>query len=215
MNVLKDNYSESAVNRGIVVIIDIIFLGILWLLCCLPVITIGPASCAFYHAMVKCVRHGRGHVGASFFKALKDNFKTSFILWLMFLLLIGLWIADMYAMNLLDPEGTKLMSGISAYLIIPVLIPLPWVFAYISRFENSTWDTLKFSVFLSIKNLARTVMLLLLAAAFIILGWIFPALIPLLPGFCCLLMSFQIEPVFKNITKELESDSNEDKWYNE
>ena len=215
MNVLKDNYSESAVNRGIVVIIDIIFLGILWLLCCLPVVTIGPASCAFYHAMVKCVRHGRAHVGASFFKALKDNFKTSFIIWLIFLLLIGLWFADMYAMNLLDPEGTKLMSGISAYLIIPVLIPLPWVFAYISRFENSTWDTLKFSVFLSIKNLARTVMLLLLAAAFIILGWIFPALIPLLPGFCCLLMSFQIEPVFKNITKELESDSNEDKWYNE
>ena len=215
MNVLKDNYRESAVSGGIVVIIDIIFLGILWLLCCLPIITIGPASCAFYHAIVKCVRHGRGHTGATFFKSLKGNFKPAFLLWLIFLLLICLWLADMYAMNLLDPEGAKLMSGISAYLIIPVLIPLPWVFAYISRFENSVWDTLKFSVFLSIKNLARTVMLLLIAAAFVILGWLFPALIPLLPGFCCLLMSFQTEPVFKKITAELESDSNEDKWYNE
>lgn len=212
---MKENYSEGRIHSGLASIIDIIFLGILWLLCSLPVVTIGPASCAMYHAMVKCVRRGRAHTGASFFKALKENFRTSLLLWLLFLLLIGLWLADMYAMNVLDPEGTRLMSGISAFLIIPVLIPLPWLFAYISRFANSLWDTLKFSVFLSIKNLARTVMLLLIMAAFVMLGWIFPALIPLLPGFGCLLMSFQIEPVFRAITQELETDTNEDKWYNE
>ena len=215
MTRLKIFPEESNINNLFPTLVDMLLLGLLWLLCCLPIVTIGPASCAFYHAIVKCVRHGRGHAASTFFKALKENFKPAFLLWLSFLLLICLWLVDMYAMNLLDPEGTKLMSGISAYLIIPVLIPLPWVFAYISRFDNSVWDTLKFSVFLSIKNLARTVMLLLIAAAFITLGWIFPALIPLLPGFCCLLMSFQTEPVFKAITSELESDNNEDKWYNE
>ena len=187
----------------------------MWLLCCLPIVTIGPASAALYYATVKSVRRGRGHAGREFFTAFKSGFKNALPLWLVFLLLIALWATSMYAMNILDPEGTKLMSGLTAYLILPVLIPLPWVFAYISRFDNTLWDTLKFSVYLSIKNLGRTVMLLLTAAAFVLLGWLFPALIPLLPGFCCLLMSFQTEPVFKAITAQLENDSNEDKWYNE
>ena len=206
---------ESRFNNSFPVFVDLIFIGILWLLCSLPIVTLGSASCAMYYATVKCIRRGRGHSGREFFFALKSNFKSSLKVWLIFLALIALWAADMYIMHILDPEGLKLMSGISAYLIIPVLIPLPWVFAYISRFENTLWDTLKFSVFLSIKNLARTVMLLLTVAAFAILGWIFPALIPLLPGACCLLMSFQTEPVFRAITEHMEGDKNQDKWYNE
>ena len=42
-----------------------------------------------------------------------------------------------------------------------------------------------------------------------------PGVVSVLPGFGCLLMSFQIEPVFRSITQELETDPNEDKWYNE
>lgn len=212
MNLKPDG---SNFHNGFGVVVDIIFIGLLWILCSLPIVTIGPASAAMYYTMVKSVRRGRGHSGSMFFSSFKSNFKSALSLWLILLLLILLWLADMYAMNLLDPEGTKLMSGISAYLIIPVLIPLPWLFAYISRFDNSLWNTLKFVIFISVKNLARTVMLLLIMAAFVILGWLFPALIPLLPGFCCLLMSFQTEPVFKAITEQLDNDSNEDKWYNE
>ncbi len=209
---MKKFPEQSRITNSFPVFVDVIYIGILWLLCALPIVTIGPASAALYYAMVKSVRRGRGHAGREFFAALKQNFKSSIKLWLMFLGLILLWGANLYFGGLLRGEAGP---GISVYLIIPVLLPLPWVFAYVSRFDNSTWDTVKFSVFLCLKNLPGTIMLLMIMAAFIILGWVFPALIPLLPGACCLLMSFQTEPVFRAITQEMETDENQDKWYNE
>ncbi len=209
---MKKFPEDSRIPNSFPIFVDVIYIGILWLLCSLPIVTIGPASAAMYYAMVKSVRRGRGHAGREFFTALKDNFKNGVKIWLMFLGLMLLWGANLYFGGMLHGEGGP---GISAFLIIPVLLPLPWVFAYISRFLNSFWDAVKFSVLLSLKNLPRTIMLLLIMVAFAILGWLFPALIPLLPGTCCLLMSFQTEPVFRAITREMETDENQDKWYNE
>ncbi len=209
---LKKFPDDSKLSNSFPVFVDVIYIGILWLLCSLPIVSIGPASAAMYYAMVKSVRRGRGHSGREFFSALKQNFKSGIKVWLLFLGLILLWCANLYFGGLLRGDAGP---GISAFLIIPVLLPLPWVFAYISRFDNSFRDTVKFSVLLSLKNLPRTIMLMMIMAAFVILGWVFPALIPLLPGACCLLMSFQTEPVFRAITQELETDENQDKWYNE
>ena len=205
------NFDNSSGN--FTVLVDILFTGILWLLCCIPIVTIGPASTALYYAIVKSVRHGRGYAGREFFGAFKANLKSSLIVWLLYLLLIALWLGGTAANGSVSEGG--MMGLLSLLLIIPFALPLPWVFAYISRFENSVADTMKFSLLLSVKNLARTVLLLMTAAAFALVAWMFPALIPLLPGFCCLVMSFQTEPVFKLITQEMDSDGNEDKWYNE
>lgn len=212
---MKKIPKESKLYNSFPLFTDILFLGLLWLLCSLPLVTLGSSCCAVYHAMVKSVRHGRGHAGSTFFAAFRSNFKNSLKLWLLFLLLIGLWAANLFVTVFAAGESANLLSTPGFWLIIPVMIPLVWVFAYTSRFDNSPWDTLKFSLLLGIKNLGRTVMLLLTAAAFFTLGWIFPVLIPLLPGFCCLLMSYQTEPVFRAITLQMESDSNDDKWYNE
>ena len=205
------NFENSSGNFTLLV--DILFTGILWLLCCLPIVTIGPASTALYYAIVKSVRHGRGHAGREFFGALRSNFVSSLKPWLLYLVIIALWLVGTLANG--SMAGGGMIGLLSMLLIIPFALPLPWLFAYISRFDNSTKDTLKFSLLLSVKNLARTVLLLMTAAAFAVLGWNFPVLIPLLPGFCCLVMSFQTEPVFKAITQEMDADSNADKWYNE
>lgn len=196
-------------------IVDIIYIGLLWLVCCLPIITVGPACTAMYYTMVKCVRRGRGHVTGEFFAAFRRNFLPSLKVWLIFLLLISLWLSNLIINGQTDPEGASLMSKISSLLIIPLCFPMSWAFAYISRFDNSLGDTLKFSLFLSIKNFVRTVIILLTGAAFVLIAWMFPALLPLLPGFACLLISLHTEPVFKAITAEFENDGNEDKWYNE
>ncbi|MBQ2959692.1 MAG: YesL family protein [Oscillospiraceae bacterium] len=212
---MEKNSFLSVLGNSLVNALDIIYIGILWLLCCLPIITIGASSTAMYYCMVKCVRHGRGHAGREFFAAFRRNFGCSTKAWFVFLLLILLWLGNNLVRSQTDPEALKVMTMISKYLIVPVCIPLPWLFAYISRFDNSVVDTLKFSVFLSVKNFPRTLIMLLTAAAFVLIGRMLPVLIPLLPGFCCLIMSYQTEPVFKSITAQMENDGNEDQWYNE
>lgn len=205
----------SGAYNGFGSIVDIIYIGLLWLVCCLPIITVGPACTAMYYTMVKCVRRGRGHVTGEFFAAFRRNFLPSLKVWLIFLLLISLWLSNLIINGQTDPEGASLMSKVSSLLIIPLCFPMSWAFAYISRFDNSLGDTLKFSLFLSIKNFVRTAIILLTGAAFVLIAWMFPALLPLLPGFACLVISLHTEPVFKVITAEFENDGNEDKWYNE
>ena len=47
---------------------------------------------------------------------------------------------------------------------------------------------------------------------FLLIVWLLPQLLPLLPGVFCLLMSFSIEPVFRTLTAE---QGGEDPWYHE
>lgn len=212
---MEKNSSFARFGSNLGGAIDIIYIGILWLLCCLPIISIGASSTAMYYAMVKSVRHGRGHISAEFFGAFRRNFKAATLAWLVFLFLILLWLGNNIVTSQTDPDGLRMMTRVSVFLIIPVCFPLPWLFAYISRFDNRLGDTLKFSVFLSVKYFVRTLIMLGTAAVFVFICSLSPALIPLLPGFCCLIMSYQTEPVFKSITAEFEGDGNEDQWYNE
>ena len=46
--------------RSLDVVADVLFLSLLWLICCLPVVTIGAATTALYDCSVRCVRYGEG-----------------------------------------------------------------------------------------------------------------------------------------------------------
>ena len=54
-------------------IFDIMALGFLWILCSLPVITIGASTTALYYAMVKSVKNNDGYVTKEFFRSFKLN----------------------------------------------------------------------------------------------------------------------------------------------
>lgn len=51
----------------------LILLNIIWLLCCLPVVTIIPATTAFYYATIKSIRRGHGYAFREFFTSFKNN----------------------------------------------------------------------------------------------------------------------------------------------
>ncbi len=51
----------------------LVLLNIIWLLCCLPVATIIPATTAFYYATIKSVRRGHGYAFKEFFTSFKNN----------------------------------------------------------------------------------------------------------------------------------------------
>ena len=66
---------ESKIAAAITAVIDIVTAGLLWLVCSLGVVTVGAASSALYYAVVKCIRHERGGLAKSFFKAFRRDFK--------------------------------------------------------------------------------------------------------------------------------------------
>ena len=47
-------------------VLDIVVLSVLWLICSLPIVTIGPASAALYYSCAKCLRYKEPHPYGSF-----------------------------------------------------------------------------------------------------------------------------------------------------
>ena len=54
---------------------DIIILSFLWFVCCIPIVTIGPATSALYYVTLKLARKEDVQITSCFFKGVKDNFK--------------------------------------------------------------------------------------------------------------------------------------------
>ncbi len=204
---------ESKLRQAIGFIIDMVFAGILWLLCSLPVVTLGPATTALYYTIVKNVRHDRGELAKVFFTGLRRNFRQSFPMWLLYLGLLALAALDIYGYSHMGLERGLQLSALGGMLLIPLALSFPWMFAYISRFENSFAGSLRFVAYLCFRHIGRSLLLLLELLAFLAIAWLIPYLLPIIPGPFALLMSLQIEPVFRTFT--LDRNEDRDEWYNE
>lgn len=198
----------SAVSR----LIDLIVAGLYWLICSLPVITIGAASTALYYAVVKCVRHERGRLTGVFFSAFRREFRQSTLTWLIYIGYTAVIAADAYAIGAAGLGG---VLGILRWVFfLPALLSLPWMFAYISRFSNNIKGSFKFVGWLTLKHLGKSVLLAAVLVAVGVIVYFTPLLLPLLPGAVCMLMSLIIELVFREYTAE-QGGENTDAWYNE
>lgn len=54
---------------------DILYVGILWVVGCIPLVTAGASTTAAYYAMAKCVRHKTGYIGREYWSSFKSNFR--------------------------------------------------------------------------------------------------------------------------------------------
>ena len=211
---MGEGRKSSPVWEALGRILDLILAGILWLLCCLPVITAGAATAALYYAVVKCVRHERGNLIPVFFGALRSNFRQATPVWLVYLLYLALGLGNVIAMGQLGLEKGSLLFYLTRLFFVPAALTLPWVFPLISRLENSFAGTMKLTAYLSMKRLGSTLLLLAETALCALIAWLIPYLLPLLPGPFCLLMSLTAEPALREITARAE-DTNADRWYDE
>ena len=66
-------------------IFDLMILGFLWILCSLPIITIGASSAALYYATVKSVKNRNGYAVQEFFRSFRQNLVPGMVLWLIIL----------------------------------------------------------------------------------------------------------------------------------
>ena len=203
---------ESKIVAAITAVIDIITAGLLWLLCSLPVVTIGAASAALYYSVVKCIRHERGRLVKSFFQAFRRDFRTATLLWLIMLAAALVLSADIYAFNRMG--GSNLPGMIGKILLIALGAFFPWVFAFVSRFSNTVSGTLKYCGYLALRNPGVTLLMMAELILFGLTVYLMPPLVFILPGLVCLLLSLHIEPVFKPLTAEMSTENGDD-WFNE
>lgn len=207
-----DNGFFSAIGK----IVDIIILSVVWLILCIPVITIGPATTALYYTTVKVIRRERGYLLREFFRSFKENLKNGVISGVIITAIIIMLLFNRnFALRLEDNTGFILLSAYNAMLFLIFCITV-YLFPVLSRFRMGVKQLFKTSFFMSMKHLPTTLLLVVIVAFFGLGTYILPIAVFISPAICFLLCSFLLERVFKKYMPEKTEDaetSGRDEWY--
>lgn len=88
---MRKTFEETKIGRFFSVLTDVLIAGLFWILCSLPIVTIGPATAALYYVTVKSIRHERGRLTKTFFGAFRSNFSAGIRLWFIYCLCAGVY----------------------------------------------------------------------------------------------------------------------------
>lgn len=200
---MKFSY-DNIIFRGLNKFVDCVYACLLWLVCSLPMFTFGAATSALYYTVRKSIRGGREYVGRSFFKAFRENFKQATLAWLIYLCVVLILSFDLNFMRQLLKSGNNL--GLFYYVfLVAIVFVIGWgcfLFPYIARFANTLKATLKNAVFLELRHLPWSLLLIVLLGVAAFAVWLIWPLIFLVPALLCMLFDGILERIFRKYMSE-------------
>ena len=119
---------------------DMFILNILYLLCCVPVVTIGAATTGLYYTTLKMAENRESYVWKDFLKSFRQNFRQATVIWLILLAALAVLAMDF------------LLGGGLA----------PAVGSVLARCDNSIPGTMRNALIMAIRHLPRTVVILVI-----------------------------------------------------
>lgn len=185
---------ESPVMGCLFKVFDAIVLGLLWVVCSLPVVTMGAASAALYIATRRCLVRGESYLLRTFFRAFRENWKQATLVWLLALSLLGLLALDAAMFRSMAANG---LYWVILALFCLVLTWSAYLLAYCARCQGTAAEVLRISFQLLVLHPIRALGVLLPLVGGIALALIAPGLVFFLPAPVCWLESRTIEAVFR------------------
>ena len=193
---------------------DFVLLSALWLVASIPLITIIPSTAALYYACVKSLRKEHGTPVAEFKSFFAKNWKQGIGISLLYLMLGGLVGLNIYSVFRMNPSDTIY----HIYIVISLGLGLLYAFlsiylpAVFSRFEYTTLDFLKNSLFMAVRHTVTSLVLCLISAVAVYLMYRFYILLFVLPAVLTFVNSYGLERVFRKYMIKKE-DQGEIPWY--
>ncbi|MDO4324241.1 MAG: DUF624 domain-containing protein [Lachnospiraceae bacterium] len=191
---------------------DLMILNLLFIVCSLPIFTIGASVTAMYYVTLKMAGNEEGYVFRSFLKSFKQNFKQATVIWLIVLFVGCILGLDMYILNHSNNSlSTVLFVLISATSLIYTMVVI-YVFPLLSRFENKTTTTLRNAFIMAIADFPRTIVMLVIVIGSIMLTFLnaytfwYGLLVWILGGFAIVAFanSYFLNKIFKKYMPEEE-----------
>ena len=210
MNELKRGVAWELLNA----IGQLVVASILWVFCCLPIITIGAASTALYYSVTKVIRRDRDTVVKSFFYCFKLNFRQSIFINLMFLAYgaIIVFIALPHIRTWMESGQVDATLYICGGLALLSAWMLPYVYPVLSRFYFSTLQIMKFVLLICVRYFYISILLFILLIVAAVFSAYYPTFLMIIPALFAYISSFLLEPVFKKYSTP-DDTGNFDTWY--
>lgn len=189
---------------------DVLVVNLLWIICSIPIVTIGASTTAMYYVTLRLVRDEDGYTIRSFFKSFKDNFKQATAIWLIFLA-VGLILGfDLYFVLTMMAYSTlrTVMTTVFLALLFIWFAMFTFVFPLQSRFYNPVKKTIFNAFFMSIRHIFYTIGIVVMDVVLVLLTLtMIPQLLMFGVALIAFVNSFFLNAVFK---KYMPKDDRED-----
>jgi uncharacterized membrane protein YesL len=147
---------------------NLILLNLLYLITCIPIVTIGPATAALHYVTLKYAANEEDRVWEPFMHSFKQNLKQGILVGLI-TTFVGVGLAfSMYYIYQMVSAGLaldKVVMVIVSLTCILYLMANAYIYPLLARYENSIKQMLRTALLLAIRHLPATVCLGIISGA--------------------------------------------------
>ncbi|MBQ4521957.1 MAG: YesL family protein [Lachnospiraceae bacterium] len=145
--------------KGLCYVTDFVLIVCLWLVCCIPVITIGASTTALYSTGMRLHEERERYIVREFFQAFRHNFKQGTGAFLIQFLVGAILALDLYFWWVMDMSVRGIMLAITIIMLLCYLIVSLYLYPLIAKFKNSLTAQIKNAFLFSVLYLPYTVVM--------------------------------------------------------
>lgn len=146
---------DSPVMQFMAKLFDMILLNLLFLVCCLPVVTVGASCTALHTVTLKYAAGDEVPVLSCFFSSFKKNFRQSTLMWLILFLAGGFLYVDSCMAAQLGTGGIAIKVVLAAASLVYSMVFL-YLFPLQARYQNSIRASFRNAFLLAAAHFPKT-----------------------------------------------------------
>ena len=195
-------------------VFDMMVANVLFLVCCLPVFTIGASIAALNKVTQSIVLDKDFGTFHLFFRTFRDNFKEATLAFLPLLVIfLGLGADALLVMAYLDGTIATVCEGLLFVLAVLVLAVAVYLFPLLVRYQNSLREHVKNAMILAVVKLPRTILMVLVTSLPVLVPYFsLPTFFQTLPFFFVIgfaFMSYVSSQLLVPVFRGMEGDEEE------
>lgn len=150
---------DSRLGQVLNLIADSMILSVLWLICCIPTITIGASTTALYGTVMASYQN-RGSVFKNFFRFFRQNFEQSLGASLLLFGIGAVVAADLWVLSKADIPIAGFIKIVLYGVVFLAAMAISYLFPLIARYTGGLKQHIKNSVLLCFSTPATTAIFL-------------------------------------------------------
>lgn len=187
---------------------DLIIVNVLFLICCVPVVTIGASITAMHKVTQAIIFDEDNGTVKTFFRGFRENFKQATIVWvLMLIFMVSMAFNYLIIKGFLAGTAAVAMQWLLVVLAAVVVVLAVYLFPLMARYQNTLRQHAMNALILAVVKLPRTVGLVALCLLPVLIAVIsFQTFLTTLIfwaavgfGFTSYMSSSLLKPVFREL----------------
>ena len=149
---------RNKLSEGMERLFDLFVLNFWFLLCSIPIVTVGAALTALHRVLLQCVRGEDAYQTRDFFRAFRREFRQSTVLWLpMLAAAVVLYLDQAILLPGLEGAFRAALFFASLFFEVILLVLLIYAFPLQARYENPVRQTVKNALLMGVWKFPRTI----------------------------------------------------------